>query len=108
MNIYCGVRSTRGLPIAPLNAMGRGLFSFDLLDVLSTRCIRQKQRAPRFGLSHLATTFMNNPRSPNRLEESLSQCTKVPFTRFDTRKYGTKIEHASTAAARSSIGSASF
>lgn len=72
------------------------------------RCNGQMQRAPPFGLSRLATTFMNNPRSPNGSGESMCQCTKVPLTRFETRKYQTRIPHASAAMARSSTGSLSL
>lgn len=75
MNIYCGRRSSRGVPIALQIAMGHGLFSDPYaLDVPITRCILRSDGYPvrlcrphlreapaDFGLARLVTTFLNDP-----------------------------------------------
>jgi hypothetical protein len=67
MNTYCGVRSSRGVPIALQDAMGHELFSFGLLDVPRGVRLRRPylREAPAgFGLGRLVTAFMNNPGCP--------------------------------------------
>jgi len=75
MNIYCGIRFSRGVPIAPRNAMGHALFSvLYVVTVPITRCTSGSNGSPvrlrrphlreapaDFGLVCLATTFMHNP-----------------------------------------------
>ncbi len=65
MNTYCGDRSSRSAE----------LFSFGLLDGPQVRLCRPHLReAPAgFGLSRLATAFMNNPGLPRSLQKGKRQ-----------------------------------
>src|SRR5207249_9562522 len=63
INAYCGGRSSRGVAHCSSVAMGHGLFSFGLLDVLlQVRLCRPhlREASAGFGLSRLATASMNN------------------------------------------------